>query len=152
MPSCQLCGKDVDSLKKAKIEGATLKACNSCADMGETVETSTSKRRKKKKKSRTRSTGRRKSKVLASNYGQMIKKAREKEKLSIKEVAESLNEKESVIKKIESQDLKPEKSLASKLEKKFGIELYVNPEVSDVKTESGDDRSATLGDVAEVSD
>lgn len=152
MPSCQLCGKESDSLEKAKIEGATLKVCDSCADMGETVETTGKRRKKKKKKSRSRSSGGRKSKVLASNYGQMIKQAREEEKLSLKEVAESLNEKESVIKKIESEDLKPEKSLASKLEKKFGIELYVNPEVSDVKTESGDDRSATLGDVAEVND
>ena len=150
MASCQLCGRDVDSLKKAKIEGATLKVCDSCADMGETVETKSKKKRKKKKRNRTSSN--RKSQVLTSNYGEMIKKARENEKLSIKEVADSLNEKESVIKKIEGEDLKPEKSLASKIEKKFGIELYVNPSVSDVETDSGDERSATLGDVAEVSE
>ena len=150
MASCQLCGRDVDSLKKAKIEGATLKVCDSCADMGETVETKSKKKRKKKKRNRTSSN--RKSQVLTSNYGEMIKKARENEKLSIKEVADSLNEKESVIKKIEGEDLKPEKSLASKIEKKFGIELYVNPSVSDVETDSGDERNATLGDVAEVSE
>jgi len=150
MASCQLCGRDVDSLEKAKIEGATLKVCDSCADMGETVETKSKKKKRKKKKKRTSS--KTSSEVLASNYGEMIKDARESEKLSIKEVADSLNEKESVIKKIESEDLKPEKSLASKLEKKFGIELYVNPSVSDVETDSGDERSATLGDVAEVSE
>lgn len=150
MSSCQLCGRDVDSLKKAKIEGATLKVCDSCADMGETVETKSKKKRKKKKRNRTSSS--RKSQVLTSNYGEMIKNARENEKLSIKEVADSLNEKESVIKKIEGEDLKPEKSLASKIEKKFGIELYVNPSVSDVETDSGDERNATLGDVAEVSE
>jgi len=150
MASCELCGRDVDSLEKAKIEGATLKVCDSCADMGETVETKSKKKKRKKKKSRTSS--KTSSEVLASNYGEMIKDARESEKLSIKEVADSLNEKESVIKKIESEDLKPEKSLASKLEKKFGIELYVNPSVSDVETDSGDERSATLGDVAEVSE
>ena len=150
MASCQLCGRDVDSLKKAKIEGATLKVCDSCADMGETVETKSKKKKRKKKKKRTSS--KRSSEVLTSNYGEMIKNAREEEKLSIKEVADSLNEKESVIKKIEGEDLKPEKSLASKLEKKFGIELYVNPSVSDVETDSGDSRSATLGDVAEVSE
>ena len=148
MSSCELCGRDQDSLKKAKIEGATLKVCDSCAEMGETVETQ-SKKRKKKKKSRNSS---RKSKVLTSGYGDKIKQAREGEKLSIKEVADSLNEKESVIKKIEREDLKPEKSLAQKLENKFGISLYVNPSVSDVETDSGDDRSATLGDVAEVSE
>jgi len=150
MPSCELCGNDSDSLKKAKIEGATLNVCSSCAEMGETVETTSKKtRKKKKKKKRTRRQNR---EVLATDYGERVKQARENDKLSIKEVANDLNEKESVIKKIESQDLKPDKSLASKLSKKFGIELYVNPEVSDVDTDSGDDRSATLGDVAEVKD
>lgn len=150
MPSCELCGNDSDSLKKAKIEGATLNVCSSCAEMGETVETTSKKTRKtKKKKKRTRRQNR---EVLATDYGEKLKDARESDKLSIKEVANDLNEKESVIKKIESQDLKPDKSLASKISKKFGIDLYVNPEVSDVDTDSGDDRSATLGDVAEVKD
>ena len=147
MSSCELCGKDTDSLKKAKIEGATLKVCDSCAEMGETVKTQ-SKTRKKKKKKRTKRK-KRDTKTLASDYGDRVKNAR---KLSISEVADDLNEKESVIKKVEGQDLKPDKSLAGKLSKKFGIDLYVNPEVSDVDTDSGDTRSATLGDVAEVKD
>jgi putative transcription factor len=150
MASCELCGKDTDSLKKTKIEGATLKVCNSCSEMGETVETK-SRKRKKKKKSRNRSR-KKDTKTLASDYGERVKQAREEEKLSISEVADDLNEKESVVKKIENAELKPDKSLASKLSKKFGIELYVNPEVADVDTDSGDTRSATLGDVAEVKD
>ncbi len=150
MSSCELCGKDTDSLKKAKIEGATLKVCDSCAEMGETVKTQ-SKTRKKKKKKRTKRK-KRDTKTLASDYGDRVKNAREARKLSISEVADDLNEKESVIKKVEGQDLKPDKSLAGKLSKKFGIDLYVNPEVSDVDTDSGDTRSATLGDVAEVKD
>ena len=150
MPSCELCGKDTDSLKKAKIEGATLKVCDSCADMGETLDTGgTGKKRKKKKKSRT---SKRKRKTLAPDYGEKIKKAREDEKLSITEVADDLNEKESVIKKIEGEELKPDKSLAGKLSKKFNIDLYTNTEVSNVDTDSGDTRKATLGDVAEVKD
>jgi putative transcription factor len=150
MSSCELCGKDTDSLKKAKIEGATLKVCDSCADMGETVETK-SKKRKKKKKSRSRSR-KKDTQTLASDYGDRVKQAREGEKLSISEVSDDLNEKESVIKKIENEELKPDKSLAGKLSKKFGIELYVNPEVADVDQGSGDTRKATLGDVAEVKD
>ncbi len=150
MASCELCGKDTDSLKKAKIEGATLKVCDSCADMGETVETGGKKtRKKKKKKSRTR---KKKTKTLDPNYGDKVKQAREGEKLSITEVADDLNEKESVIKKVEGEELKPDRSLASKLSKKFGIDLYTNPDVADVDTDSGDTRKATLGDVAEVKD
>ncbi len=147
MSSCQLCGKDSDDLKKTKIEGATLKVCDSCSDMGETVEQpkKKSKKTKKKKTYRPKDT-----QVLANDYGNRVKEAREDRKLSMKELADTLNEKASLIKKIEREDLKPEKSLAKKLSKELDVTLYVNPEVSDHSVESGDDRKATLGDVAEV--
>lgn len=147
MPSCQLCGKDSDDLQKTKIEGAVMKVCDSCSDMGETVKQpkKKSKKTKKKKTYRPKDT-----QVLANDYGNRIKEAREDRKLSIKELADSMNEKASLIKKIEREDLKPEKSLAKKLSKELDVALYVNPEVSDHSVESGDDRKATLGDVAEV--
>jgi putative transcription factor len=147
MPSCQLCGKDSDDLQKTKIEGAVMKVCDSCSDMGETVEqpNKKSKKTKKKKTYRPKDT-----QVLANDYGNRVKEAREDRKLSIKELADTLNEKASLIKKIEREDLKPEKSLAKKLSKELDVTLYVNPEVSDHSVESGDDRKATLGDVADV--
>jgi putative transcription factor len=147
MSSCQLCGKDSDDLKKAKIEGAVMKVCDSCSDMGETVEQKKEKTKKKEKKTTYRPKD---TQVLANDYGKRIKKAREDEKLSIEELSDQLNEKASLIKKIEREDLKPEKSLAKKLSSELDVRLYVNPEVSDHEVESGDDRKATLGDVAEV--
>lgn len=147
MPSCQLCGESSEDLKKTKIEGAVLKVCNSCSDMGDVVEQKKKQvtKTKKRKSRRPRDT-----EVLASNYGERVKKARESEKLSIKELADDLNEKASLVKKVEREELKPDKSLANKLSKALDITLYVNPEVSDHEVESSDDRSATLGDVAEV--
>lgn len=151
MPSCQLCGKDSDNLEKAKIEGAKLKVCSSCAEMGETVDQK--KKRPKKKKKRKKSRRPRDTEVLASDYGSRVKEAREERKLSIKELADDLNEKASLVKKVEREELKPDKSLAGKLSKALDITLYVNPEVSDHDTDSSsDDRNATLGDVAEVKD
>ncbi|MFO7793620.1 MAG: multiprotein bridging factor aMBF1 [Candidatus Nanohaloarchaea archaeon] len=147
MPSCQLCGKDSDKLQKTKIEGATLKVCDSCSDMGEKVEQPKKKTKKAKKKKTYRPKD---TQVLANDYGTRVKEAREDRKLSINELADSLNEKASLIKKIEREDLKPEKSLAKKLSKELEVTLYVNPEVSDHSVESGDDRKATLGDVADV--
>lgn len=147
MTSCELCGRDVDSLKKVKIEGATLKACDSCAEMGEEVTTSSKKNRKKKKTRKKRSS----KDVLVSDYGERIKSARESEQLSLAEVADDLNEKESLIAKIEKQDLKPDKPLADKLSKKFGVTLYTNPEVADYSTDNKvDDRKATMEDVADI--
>lgn len=148
MTTCELCGRDVDSLKKVKIEGATLKTCDSCAEMGEEVTTRSKKSRKKKKSSRNKRSS---EDVLVSDYGERIKEARESEQLSIAEVADDLNEKESLISKIEKQELKPDKPLADKLSKKFGVTLYTNPEVADYETgNSGDSRKATMEDVADI--
>jgi putative transcription factor len=147
MTSCELCGRGVDSLKKVKIEGATLKACDSCAEMGEEVTTKSKKSRKKKKTRKKRSS----KDVLVNDYGERVKNARESKQLSIAEVADDLNEKESLIAKIEKQDLKPDKPLADKLSKKFSITLYTNPEVADYDTDNKvDNRKATMEDVADI--
>ncbi|MFB6100621.1 MAG: multiprotein bridging factor aMBF1 [Candidatus Nanohalobium sp.] len=147
MSKCQICGKEVDSTTKAKIEGAVMHVCDSCAEMGEKVE---KKSKKKKKKKRTRKSSQ---KTLANNYGDRVRDAREDREQSIKELADELNEKESVIKKVEREELKPDKSLAGKLSKELDITLYVNPEVTNYDdTSDSDSRKATLGDVADIKD
>lgn len=147
-----MCGSNTKSSTKVKIEGAVLKVCDSCKDLGKEVKTSSSRKKKKKKKSsstRKRGSG----KVLVPDYGKEVKNAREDEQLSIKEVANELNEKESLIKKIEQQDLKPDKALAGKLSDRFGITLYTNPEVSNhgSATNTSSSKKATLEDVADIS-
>lgn len=148
MPSCQICGKDADSLKKVKIEGAKLDVCDSCSDMGEEVKTSS----RKGKRRKTQSPGPRTEKVLVGDYGSRIKQARENEGISIKELADELNEKSSLLSKLEKQDLKPDNALAEKLEKRLDLDLYTMPTVHDYDAPSSDSRKATLGDVAKVND
>lgn len=146
MASCQLCGEETDSTEKVKIEGATLNVCESCSDMGETVESkSTNQKRRKTSDPRTR-------KVLVDDYGSRIKKAREEEGISIKELSDELNEKSSLISKLEKQELKPENSLAEKLSDRLGVDLYTNPEVTSYSQDDPDDSKATLGDVADIED
>jgi putative transcription factor len=144
MSKCELCGEETDSTTKVKIEGAKMKVCSSCEEMGETIETK-KKTKKKKKSSRKRST-----ETLANDYGEKIKQAREDRELSIKELSDQLNEKNSVLKKVEREDLKPDKSLAQKISKELDIDLYVNPEVNEYEDTDTDSRKATLGDVADV--
>lgn len=147
MPSCELCGQDTDSTKKVKIEGATLKVCDSCADMGEEVSTKSKKKRRRKKSSRPRN-----QEVLVSDYGSRIKEAREDEGIAIKELADELNEKTSLLSKIEREELKPDNTLAKKISERLGVELYTTPAVHDHDAPTSDSRKATLGDVAEVKD
>lgn len=151
MSSCELCGKESGSLTKVKIEGAKLSVCDSCSDLG--TELKSSKKKKRKKNKSGRSTGGRSQKVLAPDYGKRIKEAREEEGISIKEIADELNEKTSLISKIEKEQLKPDKALAGKLSNRFDITLYTNPEVTDYNDTGGtDDRKATMRDVANVKD
>lgn len=148
MSSCELCGQESDSLKKVKIEGTILKTCESCASMGEEVGSSSSNKRKKKKKRKKKSSSK---DVLVNDYGDRIKNARESEQLSIQEVADDINEKESLLKKLEQEQLKPDKPLAKKISKKFNIKLYTNPEVADYsRNDNSDSRKATMEDVADI--
>lgn len=124
-----------------------MKVCGSCADMGEEVKTSSN--QKKTKKSRKSSP--RTQQVLVDDYGSRVKQAREGEEISIEELADELNEKSSLISKIEREDLKPDNSLAEKLAERLDIELYTNPQVNDYdQGSSGDTRKATVGDVADM--
>ncbi|MBC5792683.1 MAG: TIGR00270 family protein [Nanohaloarchaea archaeon] len=148
MSSCELCGQEADSLKKVKIEGTILKTCESCASMGDEVGSSSSSKKRKKKKRKKKSSSK---DVLVNGYGEKIKKARESKQLSIAEVAEDINEKESLLKKLEQEQLKPDKPLAKKISKKFDIKLYTNPEVADYsRNDDADSRKATMEDVADI--
>lgn len=60
---------------------------------------------------------------LIQDYGNVIRKAREKKGLTAEEFAQSINEKKGTITKIESQALVPDDKLISKLEKALGIKL-----------------------------
>ena len=125
-----------------------MKTCDSCSEMGSEIGSGS---KKKRKKSSGSSRKRSKQDALVTDYGERVKEARESEQLSIQEVANDLDEKESLISKIEKQDLKPDKPLANKLEKKFDLTLYTNPEVADYGNTGGtDNRKATMKDVADV--
>lgn len=145
---CEICGKETD-LVKAKIEGAVLNVCESCAEAGEKIETSKeSKKVPKKKKSKKIP---RDEEELILNFNEAVRNSREEKELSMKELANSINEKKSVIKRIEHGDLKPPKSLADKLERELDISLYEKLDTSSYESGKSSDREeVTVGDVAEV--
>lgn len=117
--------------------------------MGEEVGGTASRKKKSKKRSRTRKGGQ---DTLAPDYGKRLKQAREDKQLSLQKLADDLNEKSSVISKIEKEQFKPGKSLAKQLEEKLDVELYTNPEVADYsQSDNPDSRKATMEDVADVS-
>ena len=176
MPQCEMCGADEASLTTTKVEGAELELCENCQGFGTTVETqqsasSTSKYSTSSSSGTSGSSGgstggstgsggstRRKTDMfddmdeIAGDYDDRIRDSRESLGLTQEELANQLNEKASLIRKLERGDILPSDDVQSKLEKKLEITLTEGADVEDTEWSSGSGQSMTLGDVVERKD
>ncbi len=120
---CELCGKR-DATLKADIEGAVLNVCDTCSRFGAVkariVDNETTTKEKIGKLEEVKAI---ESEQIITNYAQAIKRAREKEKLSQKELAAKINERESVIHRLECGEMEPSDVLIKKLERLLGLKL-----------------------------
>ena len=90
---------------------------------------------------------------LASDYHQRIRSAREGEDLTQEELANELNEKVSLIRKLERGDVLPSDEVQRKLERRLGISLTESVETDEEEWESGgSDSGLTLGDMVKRKD
>jgi putative transcription factor len=128
MATCEICGKSVEKTKKVKIEGVVLQVCNECATLGEPVEdsalpTSVAVRTQRfftqKKPEKVIS----EDYALVDDYPDRIRKARQQMGIEQKDLAKLINEKQSIISKIESGSFNPGDDLVKKLEKALKISL-----------------------------
>jgi len=143
---CELCGKEGE-LVEAKIEGTVLEVCENCAELGEVLQRGQVKKKQRSKQKLPHQP----EQVLANNYGQAVRRARENREMDIAQLAEKMKEKESVIRRVENEKLKPPKKLARKLENFLNVSLYEDEAASPVTSKSNKQtEGVTLGDVAEV--
>jgi putative transcription factor len=90
---------------------------------------------------------------LAQDYDERIRRAREKKGLSQADLAKELNEKASLIRKLERGDTLPSDSVQSKLERNLGIDLDAGgASTEDEDWSSGSTTTTTLGDVVKRKD
>ncbi|MEM0202619.1 MAG: multiprotein bridging factor aMBF1 [Archaeoglobaceae archaeon] len=149
--NCEICGKEIKAPGyRIAVEGTELTVCASCKKYGsESIQTAKqgSARRVvlKKKKPQTKIEFK---EELVENFNQIIRIEREKRGWSQEQLAKKIQEKESVIKKIENAEITPEPEVVEKLEKLFGIKLRES--VPDVKAPKAQRLTTTLGDVAMV--
>lgn len=86
--------------------------------------------------------------AIKTNFHLLIKNERAKKNLTQEELAKKLNEKASLIKRVE-EGWEPPLSMIKKLERFFNIEL--TEEIEEKQIESKTDRKElTIGDVVEV--
>ncbi|MFP4523054.1 MAG: helix-turn-helix domain-containing protein [Candidatus Woesearchaeota archaeon] len=124
MVDCEMCGKKNAKIK-AKVEGTTMTVCLECSKFGDVVHKS----RKKNNVSSTNSFYKKEQNEerVITNISQEIKRLRQEKNITPEELAKKVNEKESIILKIESGSFQPSIKLANKLGK-FFQKRFVNKE------------------------
>jgi len=133
-------------LFKAKVEGTILEVCEACSKYGELIETRPVRiikvRRMPVVKEEVET-------IIIDNYGKKIIEARKKINLTREEFAKKINEKDSVIKRVESEEMRPSDKLMEKIERFLDIKLRVAYEMKKIgaKPRKG---KLTIGDVLEV--
>ncbi|MCK4757847.1 MAG: TIGR00270 family protein [Thermoplasmata archaeon] len=156
---CEMCGKEVRT-KLMMVEGAPLNLCESCqrfsagevvvrTEKGQVVSTPVAERLAKRERRMTSRDiySQQGEKIIADNYGERVRNRRREMNLSQEELAKKINEKKSIIVKIENQDIRPSDKLIATLERMLGISL--KEAVEEVDVQSGKEaysRSLTLGD------
>ncbi|WP_158056722.1 multiprotein bridging factor aMBF1 [Halorussus halophilus] len=177
MVQCEMCGAETGSPKTIKVEGAELDVCDNCADFGTEVKTQESSSTSTKystsssssssqssgssasSSSSSSSSRSRRSDMfddmdeIAQDYDDRVRNARESAGLSQEELANELNEKASLIRKIERGDILPSDDVQRKLESELDISLTMGGSSDDEEWNGGSSTDGTtLGDVVKRKD
>jgi len=146
MADCEVCGK-MDAHIDCIIEGTKLRVCANCSSLGKVIfveTTATHNRRKAAQKLDYEL-------EIVDNYADRIRKARTALKLSTKELASLIDEKESFLERIEKETTVPTEKTARKLEKQLKIKLLEEVRIESVPKAAKQKTEVTLGDVVDIS-
>ncbi|MGQ9587469.1 MAG: multiprotein bridging factor aMBF1 [Thermoplasmata archaeon] len=132
---CELCGRNVTFCKKVTIEGVQLEVCAECSKFGIEAKKEPKKEEAprpivaqrleiREKRSRPKDIYAAVEKEeLVDDYGRRIRDARSRKGMSLKDLGMKINERVTVLSKVETGDMRPEDKLVAKLEKELGITL-----------------------------
>ena len=176
-----MCGAETSDPNRVKIEGAELDVCDNCTEFGTEVRTeepsststkystssSSGSSSSSSSSSGSSSTGSGSSsggrsrrddvyddlEELAPDYGDRIRQGREAAGMSQEDLAKQLNEKASLIRKLEHGDTLPSDDVQGKIERALEIDLTVSGGDDDTEWSGGSSTGEyTLGDMVERKD
>ncbi len=145
MPNCDLCGKKVEYLNKAIIEGSILNVCGDCGKFGRIIEIPKPIRELPKRRIVTEQ--KLEEDTIVHDYAVKIKACRESLNMTHEQLANALAEKESVIHNLETGNLIPSIKLAKKLEQFFRIKLIIKQAIGEQSNFNFKNNSLTIGDL-----
>ena len=148
MANCEICGQETE-LIRAEIEGMDMSVCRNCAKFGQIKEIPRIKRTPEKfiKKPVRSAPHLEVNESIVSDYAQKIRKARERLGLKQEDFAKKINEKESLLHKMETGSFEPSLPLARKLEKILNIKLIEKVEEKEVSFSREPSEGMTIGDL-----
>lgn len=115
---CVICGKNISGLVKVELDGAIVEVCSECQKFGSrTIRQPSYQITKRAIKIPNAET------QLVESYGYKIKQAREKMGMKRFQLAHNINEKESLIRRVEEQRMEPDDALVKKIEMALKIDL-----------------------------
>ncbi|MEE0939613.1 multiprotein bridging factor aMBF1 [Methanobrevibacter sp.] len=158
---CEICGKEVPEHNpiRAKIEGSVMVVCKECSKLGKIQKAPPKPKFRKQDKTKRPKTTRNKNysrqdeptEELIEDFDLEIRKARESKDWSREVLGKKINERVSVITRIETGKMTPDVKLTKKLEKALNIKLLEKVNNVDlnqfVNTSSGE---RTLGNVMKI--
>jgi len=157
---CEVCGREIRGEPYYRvIEGGKLTVCSQCSKFSKQewdpkvpqARKTPTRRRSAQPKSYKRSDIEAvESLELVEDYGMVIKKARQKMGLTVEDFAKKINEKESVIKKLEKEDLNPPLDLIRKVQKALKINILEEADTSTGKVLTRPLGPRTLGDLIKI--
>tara|TARA_Y100000310_G_scaffold287588_1_gene312596 strand:- start:491 stop:937 length:447 start_codon:yes stop_codon:yes gene_type:complete len=143
---CELCGK-IEDLYTSVVEGVELNVCVNCSSLGKVVE------KVQEKIIPTSKINTIKKEVIESivdNYSSKIRSSRESMNLNQKEFANKINEKESVVHKLETGSMKLTLDLARKLEKHLNLKLVEKFQEESYSNKDISTEDLTIGDLIKI--
>ena len=157
---CEICGKPVPEHNpiRAKIEGSVMVVCKECSKLGKIQKAPPKPKYVQQKNKKQKATPKRNysrqdepSEELIENYNDEIRKARESKNWSREDLGKKINERVSVINRIESGKMTPDIKLTKKLEKALNIKLLEkvnNVDLNQFINSSSGER--TLGNIMKI--
>lgn len=159
---CEICGKPVPENNpiKAKIEGSVMVVCKECSKLGKIqkappkpkyVKQNNKSKRPATTRNRPYSRNDEPTEELIEDFSLEVRKARESKNWSREDLGKKINERVSVITRIETGKMTPDNKLTKKLEKALNIKLLEDLDNVDlnqfINSSSGE---RTLGNIMKI--
>lgn len=158
---CEICGKSVPEHNpiRARIEGSVMVVCKECSKLGKIQKAPPKPKFRKQEKAKNKSNARPRSysrndeptEELIEDFSDEVRRAREAKDWSREDLGRKINERVSVITRIETGKMTPDIKLTKKLEKALNIKLLEKTNAVDLNqfmnTSSGE---RTLGNIMKI--